>query len=77
MMLGCIADDVTGATDLAINLVQGGVRVVQWLSMPTVADLRAIEELEETAKLSLLLRDKPTRFLTETQCAELQSRFPS
>ena len=28
-LLGCIADDVTGATDLATNLVQGGMRVVQ------------------------------------------------
>lgn len=30
-VLGCIADDVTGATDLAINLVQGGMRVAQVL----------------------------------------------
>ncbi len=33
-VLGCIADDVTGATDLAINLVQGGMRVVQLLGVP-------------------------------------------
>ncbi len=33
-LLGCIADDVTGATDLAINLVQGGMRVVQVLGVP-------------------------------------------
>ena len=33
-VLGCIADDVTGATDLAINLVQGGLRVVQILDVP-------------------------------------------
>lgn len=32
--LGCIADDFTGATDLAINLVQGGFRVVQLLGIP-------------------------------------------
>lgn len=40
-MLGCIADDVTGATDLAINLVQGGMRVIQILDVPdaeTLAD---------------------------------------
>ena len=30
-LLGCVADDVTGATDLAINLVGGGLRVVQAL----------------------------------------------
>ncbi|TWT84506.1 hypothetical protein CA13_59850 [Planctomycetes bacterium CA13] len=34
IVLGCIADDVTGATDLAINLVQGGMRVVQILGVP-------------------------------------------
>mgnify|MGYP003892132633 CR=1 FL=1 len=27
MVLGCIADDFTGATDLANNLVRGGMRV--------------------------------------------------
>lgn len=32
-VLGCIADDVTGATDLATNLVQGGMRVVQLLGL--------------------------------------------
>lgn len=35
-VLGCIADDVTGATDLATNLVQGGMRVVQFLGLPDV-----------------------------------------
>ncbi|KAA5541759.1 four-carbon acid sugar kinase family protein [Roseiconus nitratireducens] len=33
-VLGCLADDVTGATDLALNLVQGGMRVVQLLGIP-------------------------------------------
>jgi uncharacterized protein YgbK (DUF1537 family) len=28
MKLGCIADDFTGATDLANNLVRAGMRVV-------------------------------------------------
>lgn len=35
----------------------------------------AVEELEETAKLYLMLRGLPTRFLTDTQVKELQSRF--
>ncbi|EMI21647.1 type III effector Hrp-dependent outer [Rhodopirellula maiorica SM1] len=39
-VLGCIADDVTGATDLAINLAQGGLRVIQWLEIPTREDLQ-------------------------------------
>ncbi len=37
----------------------------------------AVEELEETAKLFLLLRGMPTRFLTTEQQADLQRRFPS
>ncbi len=34
-MLGCIADDFTGATDLASNLVKAGMRVVQTIGVPT------------------------------------------
>jgi ribulose-5-phosphate 4-epimerase/fuculose-1-phosphate aldolase len=35
------------------------------------------EELEETAKLSLLLHGRPTQFLTPVQIAELNAAFPS
>ena len=35
IMLGCIADDFTGATDLANNLVRAGMRVVQTIGVPT------------------------------------------
>jgi hypothetical protein len=34
MKLGCIADDFTGATDLANNLVRAGLRVVQLNGVP-------------------------------------------
>jgi len=34
ILLGCIADDFTGATDLANNLVRGGMRVVQTIGVP-------------------------------------------
>src|SRR5215813_8352930 len=34
MLLGCIADDFTGATDLANNLVRGGMRAVQTIGVP-------------------------------------------
>ena len=37
----------------------------------------AMEELEETAKLFLLLRREPIRPLTPAQVAELEARFPS
>jgi uncharacterized protein YgbK (DUF1537 family) len=43
IFLGCVADDVTGATDLAINLVSGGMRVVQFLTIPTAEQLRNLD----------------------------------
>ena len=41
------------------------------------AALNAIEELEQTAHLMLLLQGRPTRLLTAQQVAELNQRFPS
>ena len=37
ILLGCIADDFTGATDLANNLVRAGMRVVQTIGTPSAA----------------------------------------
>ncbi|MFZ9254203.1 MAG: 3-oxo-tetronate kinase, partial [Hylemonella sp.] len=37
LKLGCIADDFTGATDLANNLVRAGMRVVQTIGVPSGA----------------------------------------
>ena len=37
MLLGCIADDFTGATDLANNLVRSGMRTVQTIGVPAAA----------------------------------------
>ena len=37
ILLGCIADDFTGATDLANNLVRGGMRTVQAIGVPADA----------------------------------------
>lgn len=34
-MLGCIADDFTGATDLANMLVREGMRTIQTIGVPT------------------------------------------
>ncbi len=34
MLLGCIADDFTGAADLANNLVRSGMRTVQTIGVP-------------------------------------------
>ncbi len=44
-LLGCIADDFTGATDLANNLVRSGMRVIQTIGVPTsplAADVDAV-----------------------------------
>ena len=41
MLLGCIADDFTGATDLASMLVKGGMRTVQTIGVPAQAPLDA------------------------------------
>ena len=38
MLLGCIADDFTGATDLASMLVRGGMRTVQLIGVPGASD---------------------------------------
>jgi uncharacterized protein YgbK (DUF1537 family) len=35
LLLGCIADDFTGATDLANNLVRAGMKVAQTIGVPT------------------------------------------
>lgn len=37
ILLGCIADDFTGATDLANNLVRAGMRVVQTVGVPNAS----------------------------------------
>ncbi len=45
ILLGCIADDFTGASDLANNLVRAGMRVVQTIGVPVLpltADVDAV-----------------------------------
>ena len=44
LLLGCIADDFTGATDLANNLVRAGMRVVQAIGVPSapIPDVDAV-----------------------------------
>ena len=38
MLLGAIADDFTGATDLCSMLVRGGMRTVQLIGVPQPGD---------------------------------------
>jgi uncharacterized protein YgbK (DUF1537 family) len=43
LRLGCIADDFTGATDLASTLVRGGMRTVQTIGVPRGAADRDVD----------------------------------
>lgn len=46
IVLGCIADDFTGATDLANTLVKNGMRTVQVNGVPTGAGLKDLGDAE-------------------------------
>jgi uncharacterized protein YgbK (DUF1537 family) len=46
MLLGCIADDFTGATDLANMLVRGGMRTVQTIGVPADGSSNAAAEAD-------------------------------
>jgi uncharacterized protein YgbK (DUF1537 family) len=43
MLLGCIADDFTGATDLANMLVRGGMRTIQTIGVPEAPLAREVD----------------------------------
>jgi ribulose-5-phosphate 4-epimerase/fuculose-1-phosphate aldolase len=49
--------------------------VVAGASLSAATD--AVEELEETAKLYLLLKGQAIRALSPEQCADLRRRFPA
>jgi ribulose-5-phosphate 4-epimerase/fuculose-1-phosphate aldolase len=71
-----LADAVRGFADKhrAVLLANHGP-VVAGSSLDAAAN--AIEELEETAKLFLLLRGCETRFLSPDQVAEIREAFPN
>jgi len=56
--LGCIADDFTGATDLANNLMRAGMRVVQTIGVPT-GPLQAAGAVDAVV-IALKSRTNPT-----------------
>ena len=61
VLLGCIADDFTGATDLANTLVKGGMTAVQVIGVPTGplpdADAVIIALKSRTAPVAEAVRD--------------------
>lgn len=69
-LLGCIADDFTGATDLANMLVRGGMRTVQSIGIPTAemaADLDA-----DAIVIALKSRTTPAAEAVEQSLAALE-----
>lgn len=71
-LLGCIADDVTGATDLAINLVQGGMRVMQVLGVPDAEAFIHTADFDAIV-IALKSRSIPTADAVEQSLASLRS----
>ncbi len=46
LLLGCIADDFTGATDLANNLVRAGMRVTQMIGVPDASSAVSVTDVD-------------------------------
>ena len=53
MLLGCIADDLTGATDLALMLTRNGMRTIQVMGVPD-----ASAQLEEADAVVVALKSR-------------------
>lgn len=56
ILLGCIADDMTGATDLANNLVRAGMRVIQTTGVPATP----LDDQAEAVVIALKSRTIPS-----------------
>ena len=68
LVLGCIADDSTGATDLANNLVRAGMRVVQTIGVPGAP----IDEDVDAIVVALKTRTCPVAEAVGTSLAALE-----
>ena len=69
MLLGCIADDVTGASDLAATLVREGMRTVQVLGLP---DAAAPPPEADAVVVALKSRTIPAKEAVEQSLAALR-----
>lgn len=67
-VLGCIADDFTGATDLANNLVRAGMRVVQAIGVP----MQALDAPADAVVVALKSRTLPVAQAVEQSLAALR-----
>src|SRR5580658_6723372 len=68
MLLGCIADDFTGATDLASMLVKNGMRTVQCIGVPGVD---AVPPDADAVVVALKSRTAPARQAVSESLAAL------
>jgi uncharacterized protein YgbK (DUF1537 family) len=68
MKLGCIADDFTGATDLANNLVRAGMRVVQAIGVPA----GPLQSDSDAVVVALKTRTVPARDAIDQSIAALR-----
>ncbi len=84
MLLGCIADDFTGATDLASTLVRGGMRTVQLIGVPSGpapadADAVVVALKSRTSPAGQAVRDSlaALRWLQEAGCRQFFQKYCS
>jgi len=85
-LLGCIADDFTGATDLANILVRGGMHTVQTIGVPSDAlgssidaDAVVIALKSRTASVDLAVRESldALRWLQSRGCSQFFFKYCS
>ncbi|ANN70950.1 3-oxo-tetronate kinase [Bordetella bronchialis] len=69
--LGCIADDFTGATDLANNLVRGGMRTLQVIGVPDAAAADGVRDMDAVV-VALKSRTTPAEDAVEQSLRALR-----
>lgn len=69
-LLGCIADDFTGATDLANMLVRGGMRTVQSIGIPSAEVAAGLDA--DAIVIALKSRTTPAAEAVEESLAAMQ-----
>jgi 3-dehydrotetronate 4-kinase len=67
LILGAIADDFTGATDLANNLVRHGMRTLQTIGVPEAPPLEGVEAIV----VALKARTAPVEEAIDLSCKAL------
>ena len=67
-LLGCIADDFTGGTDLSSTLAEGGLRTIQYLGIPQQLDASGVDAMV----IALKTRTCPTSQAIEESLAALR-----